>query len=228
MKYILTDIEGTTTSKDFVYQTLFPYSLAKMSSFILARKNLLIIQELIANVQKTVLDEHQSTVKFDDCINVLKTWIEQDRKHPALKTIQGMIWESGYSSGDLKGHLYPDVLPAFKAWKEAGHKIGIYSSGSALAQRLLFKYSNQGDLSSYISHYFDTAVGNKREASSYRNISLQLEIFPANILFLSDIAEELEAAKSSGFQVAQLLRDGWPAAEGFATHQDFSTIKIDS
>lgn len=184
MKYILMDVEGTTTSIRFVHDVLFPYSFKKMDDYVKNHPDLGVTSEQ------------------------LKAWIKEDKKEPLLKKIQGEIWQQGYESGELKGHLYSDVPKAFERWLKQGLKLAIYSSGSVLAQKLLFKHSEFGDLDQYISANFDTRIGHKREAPSYEAIATELKVGPDDILFLSDISEELMAAKASGFQVKQLCRDG--------------------
>lgn len=199
MKFILMDVEGTTTSIRFVHDTLFPYSYKKMDDYLSKHPEL----------------EHSS--------ETFKSWIKADKKEPALKSVQGKIWQEGYENGELKGHIYPDVPKAFKRWLAQGLKLGIYSSGSVLAQKLLFKYSDFGDLDQYISANFDTSIGHKREVQSYANIAQKLQLAPAEILFLSDISEELEAAQKAGFQVKQLVRDEEVQSD-FEKHKDFSEI----
>lgn len=184
MKYILMDVEGTTTSIRFVHDVLFPYSFDKMDDYVKSHPDVGVTSEQ------------------------LKAWIKEDKKEPLLKKIQGEIWQQGYESGELKGHLYADVPKAFSRWLKQGLKLAIYSSGSLLAQKLLFKHSEFGDLDQYISANFDTRIGHKREAPSYSAIAAELKVQASDILFLSDISEELMAAKASGLQVKQLCRDG--------------------
>ena len=139
----------------------------------------------------------------------LRFLIDADRKSSPLKSIQGKIWQSGYESGELKSVMFADVPRAFDRWYEKGIIIAIYSSGSILAQKLIFKYSNYGDLTRYISNYFDTAVGHKRETESYQKIAATPS-FPQveNFLFISDIIEELDAAKNAGLQTLLAVRQG--------------------
>ncbi len=188
MKYVLMDVEGTTTSIRFVHDVLFPYSLEKI----------------------------------DD--PVMKQWIREDRKEPALKKLQGEIWQAGYESGDLRGHVYADVPRAFRRWKERGLRLGIYSSGSVLAQKLLFKHSVFGDLTGFLTDHFDTKVGHKREPASYETIAREAGLPPSEILFLSDIAEELAAAKKSGFLVTQIVREGAAGSPEFEQKESFEAI----
>ncbi len=202
-KFILMDVEGTTTSIRFVHDTLFPYAYSKIDSF--------------------VKDQPQLVSELDSPAEMLKTWIKEDKKEPLLKKVQGLIWEAGYKSGELKGHLYDDVPEAFKRWIDQGKKLGIYSSGSVLAQKLLYKYSDFGDMDQFISANFDTGVGHKREQGSYDNISKALNLAPGDILFLSDIEAELDAAHAAGFKVKLLNRDEDRASK-FDTAKDFTTI----
>jgi enolase-phosphatase E1 len=224
MKYILMDIEGTTTSISFVHDVLFPYSSERIEGFISSQLNEESIQDILAQTKQTVLLESQKKITDEEAILQLINWIKVDRKHPALKKIQGMIWNVGYQSGELKGHVYSDVPEALEKWKNEGMTLGIYSSGSVIAQKVLFKYSLYGDLSIYFSHHFDTSIGQKRDVKSYMNISSELTINPEDILFLSDISEELDAAKMAGFQTIQLVREDDVAFKGHKQVRNFLEI----
>jgi enolase-phosphatase E1 len=152
-----------------------------------------------------------------------------DRKTTPLKTLQGKIWEEGFRSGELKGHVYEDVPRAFKRWKKNGKRIGIFSSGSVLAQKLLFGYSSAGDLTVCIDDYFDTTRGPKREAASYEAIARALRIPPEETLFVSDVAEELDAARSAGMRTALMLRPGTARSDA-AKHtfvENFDDIRLE-
>lgn len=208
IRFILMDIEGTTTSISFVHEVLFPYASAHLESFVRSNMNDQKVQQALADVKKTVQEEEQKTLSDLEAIDQLLQWIKEDRKHTALKALQGYLWKKGYETGEYKGHIYDDVVPVMDKWKEAGIQMGIYSSGSVEAQKLLFGYSEKGDLTPYLSAYFDTRVGHKREKESYQNIQRALDISAGQILFLSDVKEELDAAKSAGFQTAQLVRPG--------------------
>jgi len=157
-------------------------------------------------------------------IDTLLHWIKIDRKHGALKEIQGLIWDVGYSKNDFKGHVYHDVKPFFTKILEKGSKIGIYSSGSVHAQKLIFGYSTEGDLTPMISHYFDTKIGAKRERTSYSNIATAVHLAPQEIHFFSDIPEELAAAEAAGFGVTQVLRPGTKSSN-FEGITDFSVFQ---
>ncbi len=141
-------------------------------------------------------------------IAILLEWIAEDRKATPLKALQGMVWEQGYNAGQLKGHVYPDAVDALKHWHQQGYRLYVYSSGSIQAQQLIFGCSEAGDLSGLFSGYFDTTSGPKREAQSYRTIAQAIECPAENILFLSDIVEELDAAQAAGMITCGLARDG--------------------
>ncbi|MEO7252517.1 MAG: acireductone synthase, partial [Arenimonas sp.] len=152
---------------------------------------------------------------------VMQGWIDEDRKHPALKELQGMIWAQGYHDGDYAAHVYPDAVLALREWHGHGHPLYVYSSGSVAAQQLLFGHSVAGDLRELFSGYFDTAVGGKRDAQSYRNVLGALHREPAEVIFLSDVVEELDAARDAGMETVLVdRREDYPSPRlGAATHQ---------
>jgi enolase-phosphatase E1 len=213
IKLYLFDIEGTTTDIKFVHQVLFPYSQQRLESYVLNHQTDSAVEKALEEVRKTVWLEEQRKLGLHEVIAQLKAWIKADRKHGALKELQGLVWDEGYALGDFKGHLYPDVKPFFEKIKASGLQIGIYSSGSVHAQQLIFRNSEYGDLTSMITYYFDTKVGGKREKQSYLTIAEETEMKAPEIMFYSDIKEELQAAASAGFQVTQLLRPGTAACE---------------
>lgn len=204
----LFDIEGTTTDIKFVHKVLFPYSTEKMSEFIRKNKDAPEVASAIKEAADTVLSEENKTIDIEEVIAYFHRWIKEDRKIGALKKVQGLIWDQGYQSGDFLGHVYSDVKPYFEKLKSEGKKIAIYSSGSVHAQKLIMKFSVAGDLTPYISYYFDTQVGGKREPISYLNIAKEINLAPEKIHFYSDIKEELAAARAAGMEVTQLLREG--------------------
>jgi enolase-phosphatase E1 len=212
-KLYLFDIEGTTTDINFVHKVLFPYSLEKMEEYVLSHKDLPIVAQALDKVIETSRQEDGKDLVFNEVIEKLKFWIRTDRKHPALKELQGLIWDLGYSRGEFKGHLYPDVLPFFKRIISDNKVIGIYSSGSVHAQKLIFGFSVFGDLTPFISYFFDTKVGMKRDKNSYLNISKETALPPSDIHFFSDIPEELMAAQEAGMKVTHLLREGTKKSE---------------
>lgn len=228
--YIVIDIEGTTTAIDFVHKTLFPYAKKHLANFLQQPQPTELqtaIETALTQVKETILAEATATdTSLGSCIKHLNYWIETDRKHPALKTIQGMIWRSGYENGDFKGHIYDDVLPALTRWHAQGIQLGIYSSGSVAAQKLLFGNLPQGNINYLFAHNFDTKVGHKQDATSYQNIATQLHIAPQNILFLSDVEAELHAANQAMMQTIQLVRQSTIPSKHFPTVADFSEIRL--
>jgi enolase-phosphatase E1 len=213
IQFILTDIEGTTTSVSFVYDVLFPYFRTNLGK-VRELKNQASVDAIFQDVVSYASSEEVTLNTESEIINKLMEWSLADKKITPLKTLQGLIWEEGYHSGELKGHVYPDVAQALMNWKNKNIQLGVFSSGSIAAQKLIFGYSVEGDLATHFSNYFDTTTGGKREVETYQKIEKTLEIKAENILFLSDIVEELEAAKNAGFQTIQLVREGntanWP------------------
>ncbi|MEI6411703.1 MAG: acireductone synthase [Bacteroidota bacterium] len=226
IRYILTDIEGTTTSTSFVYETLFPYFKRHIAGFLTDSALLPEVATQLQAVQQTVSEEGGPTLSLAELADTMVAWTEADRKHPAFKLLQGILWRDAYKNGQLTGHIYPDVPPALEYWKIEGIQIGVYSSGSVEAQHLLFGFSDFGDLRPYFANYFDTSVGNKREADSYRAIVKILQIPADEILFLSDVEAELDAALMAGIQTVQIVRPGTVASEKHDTAADFSQINL--
>lgn len=213
IKLFLFDIEGTTTDIHFVHKVLFPYANNCLESYVLHHQTHPTVLKALEDVRATVWAEEKKQLGLYDVIAKLKEWIKADRKHGALKEIQGLIWDVGYSKGEFKGHLYPDVKPFFERILSTKTQIAIYSSGSVHAQKLIFGFSIEGDLTPMISHFFDTKVGGKREPVSYAKIAELTRLSPQEIHFFSDIAEELRAARASGMEVTQLLRPGTASSE---------------
>jgi enolase-phosphatase E1 len=226
IRFVLTDIEGTTSSITFVHEVLFPYARARMADYVRMHTDLLSVQACIAEAKETMALEQGLDADTERVIEQLIQWIDEDRKHPALKKLQGYIWRFGYENGDFKGHVYEDVLPALRLWQDRGMGLGVYSSGSVEAQQLLFGFSVEGDLNPYFSANFDTAIGHKREPASYAAIAQELGLPAKEILFLSDIGAELDAAKAVGMHTCQLLRPGTEPVEGHAHAKDFSEVKV--
>jgi len=214
MKYILTDIEGTTSSISFVHEVLFPYAYDRMDSFVSSNQDSL--QDILNTIPGNLSEK----------ISTLKNWIKTDKKEKVLKDIQGLIWEKGYLNGEIKGHVYPEVSDCLKSWLNSGIKLGVYSSGSIKAQKLLFKYSVAGDLDQYFSHNFDTNVGHKREVTAYENILKEINHKASDVLFLSDIKEELDAAAACGINTIQLDRLNALSNTGHQIVKNFTEIKF--
>jgi enolase-phosphatase E1 len=207
---ILTDIEGTTSSLSFVKEVLFPYSRARMADFVRAHAAEPAVRAQLDEVGRAV----GRPLADDEAIAQLVAWIDEDKKITPLKALQGMIWEAGYRRGDFLGHVYDDAVRQLRAWKDRGLKLYVFSSGSVLAQKLIFGHTAFGDLTPLFAGHFDTAIGGKREAAAYTAIARQIGLPPAEILFLSDVREELDAARAAGMRTTQVRREGAvPAAD---------------
>ncbi|MCE3234289.1 MAG: Enolase-phosphatase [Vampirovibrio sp.] len=226
IRFILLDIEGTTTDIQFVHKVLFPYSAERLADYVAKNIANIEVQSALASVRDTVQTEQGRAISDEEAVETLLQWIQDDRKHTALKQLQGLIWKDGFEQGHYHGHVYPEVPKALEAWKQQGIGLGIYSSGSVQAQKLLFGHSVAGDLTPYFSHYFDTNVGGKKESDSYREIARQLALAPGEILFLSDVEAELDAASEAGLQVTQLLRDGQVAGSKYPAITSFEAIQL--
>lgn len=207
LRAILTDIEGTTTSLSFVKDVLFPYAERRMHDFVVTHRQDPVVAKLVDDVRMEVGKPNLSLL---EAIVQLRQWIAEDKKVTPLKAIQGLLWEQGYRQGDFTGHVYADAVQHLRQWAAAGLKLYVYSSGSVYAQQLLFGFSDAGDLTPLFSGYFDTQIGHKREVASYQRIVEDLGLAAGEILFLSDIHEELDAAKQAGLQTCCLVRENQP------------------
>jgi enolase-phosphatase E1 len=224
---VVCDIEGTTSSISFVHRVLFPLSLERMHAYL--RENASdagLKAQLEALWQQLFPGQPQAADAPDILERKLVEFIQNDVKDTTLKWVQGKIWKQAFESGVVKGHVYPEVPAFFERWSSHGTKLFIYSSGSVEAQKLLFRYSEAGDLTRHLSGYFDTVTGAKREAESYRAISRAIGFEPSGTLFLSDIVAELDAAQASGMRTCLLLREGAVAPAGYAGHTatDFAGV----
>jgi enolase-phosphatase E1 len=225
LEVVLLDIEGTTTPIAFVHDVLFPYSRARVADYLAAHAN----DPAVAAIITELRHETETSAGPDDGSDLTRvvahvhTLIDQDRKSRPLKTLQGLIWEDGYATGALTGEVYVDVPPALERWTSNGIRVGIFSSGSVLAQQLIFRHSNAGDLTRYLTWHFDTAVGAKSDQHSYIQISQRIERPPARILFVSDVVTELESARGAGMMTALSVRS--PAAPpSSSTHPVVTTF----
>ena len=223
IQWILTDIEGTTTEVSFVYDILFPYFRAHMDEW--KTVDSAPMNDVLEQTRLIVLEEQAINLTSNEALfEQLRQWSIEDRKVTPLKTFQGMVWEQGFKSGAIKGHIYPDVKPAIERWTAMGMKLAIFSSGSIAAQKQLFGFSTEGDLTPYFSAYFDTTTGMKRDEQTYQLIAQQLQASANSVLFLSDISQELEAANAAGIRTLQLVRPGTQANWSWCV-ADFSEIQ---
>jgi enolase-phosphatase E1 len=242
---ILLDIEGTTTPISYVYDVLFPYARRALRAYVDAHLDDEHLREPIARLREEWQQDvargeappawPASLADDDDVdregrvaaiVRYAEWLMDRDRKAFGLKALQGHITRGGYENGSLHGEVYPDVPVAFARWRAAGIPVAIFSSGSALAQRMLFSTTKDGDLSRWIDQFFDTTVGPKRSAESYRRIASLLGCEPARVLFISDVAAELDAAREAGCDTRLCIRGGGPAdsASGHTTIYDFNDV----
>ncbi|WP_448097449.1 acireductone synthase [Luteibacter yeojuensis] len=222
IRAVLTDIEGTTSSIDFVKDVLFPYARKHLPAYVETHTDEAEVQHWLHEAAKEagIMEATRGEI-----IDMLIRWIDEDRKSTALKALQGMIWREGYESGVYVSHMYPEVAGQLRAWHAQGLKLYVYSSGSVPAQKLLFGFTQDGDLTPLFSGYFDTQTGHKREVESYRRIADAIGLPPGQVLFLSDIREELDAAREAGMRTTQLVRP--PSAlndNGHLAVTDFNAI----
>lgn len=223
IRAILTDIEGTTSSISFVKDVLFPYARERLPAFVVTHADKPDVQHWL---QEAAREAGLVSASEQEMIDLLIEWIDTDRKSTALKALQGMIWKDGYRESDFRAHVYKDAARCLHKWAAAGILLYVYSSGSVPAQKLLFAHTEEGDLTSVFSGYFDTETGQKRDRNSYAKISQAIEIPAAQILFLSDIAEELDAARAAGMRTILIARsaEGCPADASHACVRDFDAI----
>jgi len=233
---ILLDIEGTTTPISFVHKVLFSYARSHVRSFLTEHSG---SPELLADLRQ-LREEHATDLKQNlqpptlveaprgaeiDSIAEYVSWlIDRDRKSTGLKSLQGKIWKQGYLDGTLKAELFVDVAPALERWHRAGLNISIFSSGSILAQKLLFAHTEAGDLTGLIDDYFDTTVGSKTDVESYRRIAVALRLTAQNVLFISDVVSELDAAGAAGMRTLLCTRPGNHAQPFHERHQNIQSF----
>jgi enolase-phosphatase E1 len=222
---VVTDIEGTTSAISFVHDVLFPYARAALPDFVARRGSEREVRAILDDAKREAGD---SAMNDAAAIAALAQWIDEDRKITPLKALQGLIWEEGYRSGALTGHVYGDAAVQLKRWAEQGIALYVYSSGSVAAQKLIFGHSPFGDLTPLFSGYFDTTTGAKKESASYRRIADSVGAPPPAILFLSDSAEEIAAANAAGFKTVQFVREGQtqPVTPGQPSARSFADITL--
>lgn len=227
-KVLLFDIEGTTTKISFVHDVLFPYAKEHLASYLREFHQDERIASFLQETSALALQDGILANSLEEQIQVLRNWMAEDRKAPPLKAIQGYVWKNGYETGKFKAHVYDEVAEVLQSLKNDGFTLGIYSSGSVKAQKLLFAHTEYGDLNPLFSFYFDTKVGHKRSSASYlhihQEIAKQLSITPGDIVFFSDIKEELDAAKEAGFQSIHVLRPGTQSQKDHPTIHTFSEL----
>ena len=231
IRAVLLDIEGTTTPIAFVHEVLFAYARSQVRKYLLehsgsaevvadfARLREEHTVDLKQNLQPPPLVAAPGDAEIDSIVAYVNWVIDRDRKSTGLKSLQGKIWKQGYFDGTLKSQIFADVAPALERWHSAGLKISIFSSGSALAQKLLFAHTEAGDLTGFISNYFDTTVGSKTDVQSYRQVAAALDRPASEVLFISDVVAELAAASGAGMKTLLCVRPGNQPQSFPARHQ---------
>ncbi len=214
---VLLDVEGTVSPLSYVHDVMFPYARTEARSFVqthsdhadvLSALNQMAVDAGLSSLAEWCPSPYPSESAFDWVTKEIHALMDADAKVTGLKQLQGLIWKQGFHAGQLRSTLFPDVVKAFDQWSKRGLQLRIYSSGSVQAQKLFFGHSEFGDLSHYLSGYYDTTIGGKRESKSYSSIALDSGVTPSNILFLSDVVEELDAARESGMQTCLVIRPG--------------------
>ncbi|MBO0859720.1 MAG: acireductone synthase [Chloracidobacterium sp.] len=233
---ILLDIEGATTPIDFVYKTLFPFARARVGDYLARNWDAPEVQAHLAQLRDegsadisqglnppnpaapAAIEGESASEQIERAVAYIHWLMDRDRKSTPLKAIQGKIWQEGYQAGELLSEVFDDVPPAFARWRRRNKLICIYSSGSELAQKLLFAHTTAGDLTDYIYRYFDTTIGHKIEEESYRRIAEELRLSPTEILFISDVIAELDAARAAGMKTILAIRPGNRPVEDRVNH----------
>ena len=218
----LLDVEGTTTPISFVHDVLFPYAREHFELFLKSNAN---VDE---DLQKLRQEHAEDVLAGNDPASLIEPYVywlmDRDRKSPALKSLQGRIWEAGYHDGSLMAAVFDDVPRAFQRWTAVGQSVNIFSSGSVLAQKLLFKHTEAGDLTKFVSQYFDTGVGKKNEKSSYEAIAHELGWSTSEVHFISDVVAELDAAADAGMMTSLCVRPGNQPIETATRHSRISNF----
>ncbi len=229
---VLLDIEGTTSDIAFVRDVLFPYAHREVGPFLTRNSDQPSVQAAVeqlahdagaTNFEAWCPPGLGAAAQRDWVCAAVQRLIESDSKQTGLKALQGLIWEAGYRDGTLRAHVYPEVPSALTRWRQAGLSLAIYSSGSIAAQKLFFSHTIAGDLTPHFSDYFDTTSGPKRSADSYRSIVHASALNAADLLFLSDIPEELDAAHTAGLHTGLVMRAG-NASVASPTHPVVTTF----
>jgi len=236
IEVVLLDIEGTTTPIDFVYRKLFPYARTYIQDYVHDNFSSAPIREYLAALFSQHVEDRGrgldpphignsvDEMTAESAAGYLLWLMDRDSKATPLKSIQGNIWEAGYREGSLHSKVFDDVPPAMNRWRDSGKTICIYSSGSVLAQKLLFANTESGDLTNLISGFYDTNIGKKRDSASYQRIATDLKMRPQAILFISDVTAELDAAQASGLQTLLCVRPGNPQQPREAYHSKINSF----
>jgi enolase-phosphatase E1 len=218
IRALVVDIEGTTTSIAFVKDVLFPYARARLADFVRAHAG---DPEVSVELERLRAETGEGT---EAALLTLLRYMDEDRKDPVLKDLQGRIWREGYRTGAFVGHVYPDVPPALRRWQRSGLRLYVFSSGSIEAQKLLFAHTEAGDLTALFSGFFDTNTGKKTEPASFRAIAAAIDQPSGQIAFLSDVEAELDAAREAGFFTVWVDRGAGASAGAHPRIQSFDAL----
>lgn len=223
IRAIVVDTAGTTTDLNFIKDILFSYSAKALPDFIKQNQNNVLVDNCISDVKDIALEPEAS---LDRVVEILQQWIDEDRKATPLKTLQGLIWKQGYDKGEFKGHIFPDFIDAIKQFKAENLRVYSFSSASVDAQKLLFSHSDGGDLTEYFNGHFDTRTGHKLFKQAYSNIINTISLKPKQVLFISDLLEELKAAEQAGLRTVQMVRDTTQRTGEYPQITSFSELKL--
>jgi enolase-phosphatase E1 len=234
-RVLLLDIEGTVTPISFVHDILFPFARSHVKEFLIQHSTeaevqtdiAAIVREHSVDVEKGENPPDVAAESIDSLVSYVNWLIDRDRKSSALKSLQGKIWEQGYCDGSLKAPLFEDVVPNLRRLRANQLSVAIFSSGSVFAQKLLFAHTETGDHTDLIDEYFDTGVGSKGDAESYRKIAGHLKVSPEKTIFVSDVVSELKAASKIGMVTLLCVRPANPPqldSERFRPIETFSEI----
>ncbi|MDP5146272.1 acireductone synthase [Shewanella sp. ULN5] len=222
IRAIIVDTAGTTTDLNFIQDVLFPYSKKAMADFLTQNQDNALVDYCISDVKDIALEPDASLERVTEILN---QWIEEDRKVTPLKTLQGLIWKQGYNRSEFKGHIYPDFIDNIERILAANIRIYSFSSGSVDAQKLLFSHTDAGDLTAHFSGHFDTRTGNKLDKQAYSNICNTISLKPKQMLFISDMVEELKAADAAGMLTCQMVREPNSRTAKFKIITSFDELK---
>lgn len=221
IRAIVVDTAGTTTDLSFIKDTLFAYSVKALPDFLKENESNVLVDNCICDVKDIALEPDAD---MDRVIEILQQWVAEDRKATPLKTLQGLIWKQGYARGEFTGHIFPDFIEAIERIKQNNMRIYSFSSGSAEAQKLLFSHSDAGDLTPHFDGHFDTRTGNKLFKQAYCNIINTISLAPKQVLFISDVVEELKAAEEAGMRTLQMVRSADQRTGNFKQISSFEEL----
>lgn len=224
IRAIVVDTAGTTTDLEFIQDVLFPYSVKALPEFLEQNQHNVLVENCIADTRDIALEPEADLARVAE---ILQLWVSEDRKATPLKTLQGLIWKQGYARGEFKGHIFPDFVEAIARYSEQKVRVYSFSSGSVDAQKLLFSHSDDGDLTHMFSGHFDTRTGNKLDKQAYSNILNTISLSPRQVLFVSDVVEELQAAEAAGLLTCQMVRSKQQVTGKYRQINSFEDLIID-